>query len=40
VIVDKEREKSHKDKKLSCKGGEVNHKGILRGIERGEKAKI
>jgi hypothetical protein len=35
VIIDKGGEKSHKDKKLSCKGGEVSHKGIV----RGEKAK-
>jgi hypothetical protein len=33
VIVDKGGEKSHKDKKLSCKGGEVSHKGIVRGRE-------
>ena len=33
VIVDKGREKSHKDKKLSCKGGEVSHKVIVRGRE-------
>jgi hypothetical protein len=33
VIVDKGEEKSHKDKKLSCKGGEVSHKGIVRGRE-------
>jgi hypothetical protein len=33
VIVDKGGEKSHKDKKLSCKGREVSHKGIVRGRE-------
>jgi hypothetical protein len=33
VIVDKGGEKSHKDKKLSYKGGEVSHKGIVRGRE-------
>jgi hypothetical protein len=31
VIVDKEGEKSHKDKKLSYKRGEVSQKGIVRG---------
>jgi hypothetical protein len=30
VIIDKGGEKSHKDKKLSCKGGEVSHKCIVR----------
>jgi hypothetical protein len=30
VIVDKGGEKSHKDKKLSCKGREVGQKDIVR----------
>jgi hypothetical protein len=33
VIVDKGGEKSHKNKKLSYKGGEVSHKGIVKGRE-------
>jgi hypothetical protein len=33
VIIDKGGEKNHKDKKLSCQGGEVSHKGIERGRE-------
>jgi hypothetical protein len=33
MIVDKGGEKSHKDKKLSCKGAKVSHKGIVRGRE-------
>jgi hypothetical protein len=35
MIVDKGGEKSHEDKKLSCKGREVSHGGI----ERGRKSK-
>jgi hypothetical protein len=33
VIIDKGGEKSHKDKKLNYKVGEVSHKGIVRGRE-------
>jgi hypothetical protein len=34
VIVDKEGDKSHKDKKLSCKGGERYSKGGRMTLER------
>jgi hypothetical protein len=34
VIVDKGGEKSHKDKKLSCKGGERYSKGEKMTLER------